>query len=92
MDSTSNRLASWIYRSSRKEEMYLYLRREADFAVVPAALLERFGRPEFVMRLELHAGRRLARADVGRVMLDLREQGYHLQMPPELKPTLYEGE
>lgn len=72
--------------------MYLYLAAEDDFDRVPSALLERFGRPEFVMQLELHAGRALAREDVHSVMHNLREQGFHLQLPPKLIPDLYEGD
>jgi uncharacterized protein YcgL (UPF0745 family) len=69
--------------------MYLYLAEEGGFATVPKPLLERFGKPVLVMELELHEGRRLAREDVGTVMRNLAERGYHLQMPPVLDPTLH---
>ncbi len=81
----------WIYKSPRKDEMYLYLAEENGFDAVPAALMARFGQPVLVMELALHQGRKLARADVERVMDDLSGQGYHLQMPPALKPDLYHG-
>jgi len=71
--------------------MYLYLAQQDNFDCVPPALLERFGRPEFVMDLELRHGRPLAREDVGRVMAALRAQGYFLQLPPKLKPDMYHG-
>jgi uncharacterized protein YcgL (UPF0745 family) len=87
----SDSLDCWIYKSPRKDEMYLYLAGEDAFDSVPAALLEQFGRPEFVMRLTLDAGRPLAREDVVQVMAQLREQGFFLQMPPRLEPTLYHG-
>jgi uncharacterized protein YcgL (UPF0745 family) len=82
----------WIYRSPRKDEMYLYLPAEDGFDELPPALLERFGRPEFVMQLELSPGRPLAREDVASVVRNLREVGYHLQLPPKLVPDLYEGD
>ncbi|MFM1891696.1 MAG: hypothetical protein RLZ44_773 [Pseudomonadota bacterium] len=72
--------------------MYLYLPAEAAFDTLPAGLLERFGSPEFVMQLELHAGRPLAREDVAQVLRNLRERGFHLQLPPKLTPDLYEGD
>jgi uncharacterized protein YcgL (UPF0745 family) len=72
----------WIYKSLRKNQMYLYLTDEGDFTRVPAPLLERFGRPGFVMKLALHAHRRLAHADVNEVLSQLRQRGWYLQMPP----------
>jgi len=81
----------WIYRSTRKDEMYLYLAAEETFDEVPDLLLQRFGRPQFVMQLELTPARRLARVETSAVITALREQGYFLQMPPELRPDLYHG-
>jgi len=91
MSEPTDHLPCWIYKSPRKQEMYLYLARENDFDDLPEALLSRFGKPEFVMELELHAGRPLAREDVHQVMTNLRERGFHLQMPPELDPDMYYG-
>jgi len=85
-------LCCWVYRSPRKEGMYLYLRREGAFELVPEPLLQRFGRPEPVMQLELHPERKLARADVLKVLHNLRVLGYHLQLPPDIRPALYRGE
>jgi len=84
-------LPCWIYKSPKKDEMYLYLAAEEGFDPVPAPLMERFGSPVLVMELALHAGRKLAREDVAKVMRNLSEQGYHLQMPPALRPDLYHG-
>ena len=38
------------------------------------------------MELNLHPARRLAREDVVKVMTNLDTQGFHLQMPPEIRP------
>ena len=84
-------LPCWVYRSPRKPEMYLYLAEEDGFERVPQALLQRFGEPILVIELELSTRRRLAREDVNQVMADLRELGYHLQLPPSLQPGLYHG-
>lgn len=91
MTDPTDKLPCWIYKSPRKNEMYLYLAEEDGFAELPEALMSRFGTPELVMELELHAGRPLAREDVARVMANLRERGFHLQMPPELDPDMYYG-
>jgi len=72
----------WIYRSPRKDEMYLYLAEQDGFSAVPEALLRHFGRPHFVMELELGPEQRLAREDADEVRANLAERGFHLQMPP----------
>ncbi|WP_456379808.1 YcgL domain-containing protein [Thiolapillus sp.] len=81
----------WIYKSSKKDEMYLYLAKEDDFSEVPELLMARFGQPSLVMQLDLHRERTLARADTARVMQQLEDEGYFLQMPPNLRPDLYYG-
>ena len=53
--------------------------------------MARFGEPVLVIELELSPQRALAREDVTQVMHNLREQGFHLQMPPQLQPELYQG-
>ena len=81
----------WIYKSLRKDEMYLYLAEEDGFEAVPEALMQQFGAAGLVMELALDQDRTLAREDVGQVMANLRERGFHLQMPPVLRPDVYYG-
>lgn len=84
-------LHCWVYRSTRKQEMYLYLAGENAFDRVPDTLLENFGDPILVIELELNPERKLAREDVNTVMSNLDERGFHLQMPPQLSPEMYHG-
>ena len=84
-------LPCWVYRSPRKQEMYLYLAAEDAFDRVPDALLAQFGEPILVIELELSPTRQLAREDVNTVMANLRDKGFHLQMPPQLNPDMYHG-
>lgn len=81
----------WIYKSPKKDEMYLYIPRQDNFEDVPELLLQKFGKPLFVMELELSPERKLARENVETVLNNLAENGFHLQMPPDLKPSLYHG-
>ncbi len=81
----------WIYKSPLKDEMYLYLATREGFAAVPPDLLDRFGPPQFVMELELHAARKLAREDATQVMSNLVARGYHLQLPPRTQALLPPG-
>ncbi len=71
-----------VYRSPRREEMYLYVDRERGLADVPAELLERFGEPQEVMSLVLTPERKLARAEVSDVLASIEQRGFYLQMPP----------
>jgi len=79
-------LRCWIYRSSKRDEMYLYLVEEQGFDTVPEALIRMFGQPVRVMELKLSLARPLAREDVAQVLHNLRTQGFHLQMPPGIVP------
>lgn len=71
-----------IYKSPRKDEMYLYVDRKEDLERVPEALLEQFGTPKSVMVIPLTAERSLARADAAEVLEKIESQGFYLQMPP----------
>lgn len=71
-----------VYRSSRRDGMYLFVDRKDDLQEVPQALLEDFGRPEPSLVLHLTPERRLQRATAPEVLAAIREKGYFLQMPP----------
>ncbi|HEY5789687.1 MAG TPA: YcgL domain-containing protein [Gammaproteobacteria bacterium] len=81
-------MACVVYRGKRKDDTYLYVERADDFARVPDALLRQLGELERVLELELHAARRLARADPAAVMRALRDDGFYLQLPPRDEPGL----
>ncbi|WXL27833.1 YcgL domain-containing protein [Ectopseudomonas mendocina] len=72
-----------IYKSPRKNEMYLYVLRSEGLSRVPEALLNVFGKPALAMELVLTPERQLAREDINKVLENLKEQGFHLQMPPQ---------
>jgi uncharacterized protein YcgL (UPF0745 family) len=71
-----------IYKSSRKNEMYLYVLRSDALKRVPEPLLAAFGTPTLAFELVLSPERALAREDIHKVLENLSTQGYHLQMPP----------
>lgn len=79
-------MKTYIYKSSRKDELYLYLVKKDDFSGVPQALFDSMGKePIFVMEVELTADRTLAREDVENVKKNLETVGYHVQMPPPVQ-------
>ncbi len=69
-----------VYKSPRKREMYLYVEKKDALKRVPEALLAAFGPPQLAFDLVLSPERKLAREDVDKVLANVREQGYHLQM------------
>ncbi|WP_127477686.1 YcgL domain-containing protein [Sulfurivermis fontis] len=73
----------FIYKSSKKDQLYLYLPRQDDFKDVPPILMDTMGQPVFVMELELNPERKLARANVAEVLAGLADRGFYLQMPPK---------
>ena len=77
-----------VYKGSRRAETYLYVPAADALARVPDTLLELMGELELVMEIELHPKRRLAREDIATVLRNLRERGYHLQMPPVDTPSV----
>ena len=75
-----------IYKTASKDEMYLYLNRAKGFESVPEALLKSFGEPLLVTTMVLTETKKLARADIEKVMADLSVKGFYLQMPPPKFP------
>ena len=73
----------FIYKSLKKDYLYLYIVKRDDFSKVPDALVNNLGKMEFVMDLMLSPERKLAREDVGKVIKSLKEQGFFVQLPPQ---------
>ncbi|MEG7407258.1 YcgL domain-containing protein, partial [Serratia marcescens] len=42
-----------IYRSTKRDQTYLYVEKKDDFSRVPEALMKSFGVPQFAMMLSL---------------------------------------
>lgn len=78
----ANRRLVSIYRSPRRDGMYLYVDRKEGLARVPDALRELFGTPQHAMDLLVTAERKLARVAAADVLAKIAEQGFYLQMPP----------
>ncbi len=79
-----------IYKSSRKDQTYLYLVKRDDFSAVPEALRQMFGTPVLVTVLDLAQRDKLAGADLEKVRADLADKGFYLQLPPPQEDLLKE--
>ncbi len=71
----------YIYRCSRKEDLYIYLAEKDDFSGVPGEIMRGLGITEFSMELEITPRSKLAREDASTVIRNLEENGFHLQLP-----------
>ena len=63
--------------------MYIYLAEEDDFSKVPRDIFNSLGIIAFAMELELSPDKKLAKEDPAKVMENLEENGFHLQLPDE---------
>ena len=82
-----------IFKSSKKDEMYLYIARSEltknqteaanPLEILPEAMRTAFGRATFVMDLELSESRKLARVNVLHVIDSIQNKGFFIQVPPE---------
>ena len=75
----------FIYRCSRKEDLYIYLAEKDDFSRVPAEIMRGLGITEFSMELELTSKQKLAKEDAVTVIRNLEEKGFHLQLPSDAR-------
>jgi uncharacterized protein YcgL (UPF0745 family) len=73
--------------------MYLYIHENKTSKDLPKELIKMVKDLTHTLDLELSPERKLAREDINMVMKNLKEKGYHLQMPPDpLSPNLYLGD
>ncbi|GAA0356341.1 YcgL domain-containing protein [Bowmanella denitrificans] len=71
-----------IYKSSKKDETYLFVPKRDDFSDVPQALMQHFGTPSLVMVMAIKPDSKLAIGDAAKVCQAMQEQGFYLQLPP----------
>ena len=76
------KIACDVYKSVNKENYYLYVLADQGVEHVPEALRQQLGQVEIALSLELTEERSLAKEDPVVVMANLKERGYHLQLPP----------
>ncbi|GAA3937717.1 YcgL domain-containing protein [Litoribacillus peritrichatus] len=71
-----------IYKSPRRDEMYLYIEKLKGLKELPEALLEVFGKPIHVMDMLVKPDSKLSRVEAEKVLEDIASKGFFLQMPP----------
>ncbi len=76
-------MKTFIYRCSLKPDMYIYLAEEDVFDNVPKAIFSSLGIVEFCMELDISADKKLARENTDTVLSNLKQHGFHLQLPSD---------
>ncbi|MCW8092548.1 YcgL domain-containing protein [Alteromonas sp. ASW11-130] len=79
-----------VYKTLRKEGMYLYLPKKDNFNDVPESLMKSFGKPQFVMLVAVEKHAKVAGVHADTLKKALAEEGYYLQMPAQLENWLGE--
>jgi len=80
----SDDLTCYVYRSSAKADLYVYLLEKDDFDCLPKELKAGFARLDFAMELALSEQRKLIKEDKKEVIKNLQTQGFHIQMPSDI--------
>ena len=75
-------MLAFVYKSSRKEQLYIYLLERDGFHKLPQELLHGLGEMIFVMQVALDQRQQLGREDITIVRTNLQQQGFHIQFPP----------
>ena len=78
----------FIYRSSIKEGLYVYLAEQDGLQELPEPVLKQLGEPELAMTLDLQPERKLSQEDTRVVLENLKTRGFHLQMPRDIENQL----
>lgn len=81
--SNTKRFCS-VYKSGKKNEMYLYVDRKTDLATLPDELIAVFGSASHVLDMILTPEKKLARVAASKVLTSIAEKGFYLQMPPSV--------
>ncbi len=75
-------MKTWVYKSSRRANTYLYVDRQDDFTRIPNTLMDLMGSLDFVLEVDLSTREKLAQANISEVRSLLTERGFYIQMPP----------
>jgi hypothetical protein len=79
-----------VFRSSKKPDTYLYVRRGYPWNDLPETLRTLFGKPVHAMDLILTPERKLARTSAKQVLASIADKGFFLQMPEEQDMAIVE--
>ncbi len=77
-----------VFKSTRVDDLYVYVEKSAGLDGLPELLLERFGAPMHVMTMLVKSDKTLAKASGKQVLAEIARQGFYLQLPSQLDEEL----
>ena len=75
----------FVYRSSKKDGLYVYLADEDGLGKLPEPVQKQLGEAEFAMTLDLSKRTSLGHENISTVRENLGNQGFHIQMPNDIE-------
>jgi len=81
----------FVYRSSKKDGLYVYLAAEDGLEHLPTPVLQQLGEPELAMSIDLSTRTSLGQENLEEVLSNLKRQGFHLQMPKDIEHLLVQA-
>ena len=73
-----------IFRSDTKNGLYVYLAEDKTIEDLPEELIKLIGKYTEAMDLDLSERSKLANEDIDKVKANLKDQGYHVQLPRDI--------
>lgn len=79
---------TYVYRSSKKDGLYLYLPKTIDKCELPDAVAQQMGEPELALSFMLTSDRKLGQEDPATVISNIESRGFHIQMPRDIEDQI----
>lgn len=73
-----------IFKGNREQQLYVYVPWGSGEENIPDELRKRMGLLTEVMTLKISPDKKLARAKAANVLKAIKENGYYLQLPPDI--------
>lgn len=83
LQKDNSEMKCYIYRSSKRDNCYLYVTQELDFSMVPDELMSVFGKPIFSMSILLDENKKYAVGCGKELKQKLNTDGFIMQMLTE---------
>ncbi len=83
-------MLTYVYKSLKKADTYVYLSARDDFARLPEPLRAQLGGLQFVLEVALVPERKLALENPAVVRENLVMRGFHVQFPPTMADPMTE--
>lgn len=74
-----------VYRSSKKEGLYVYVLEDAGLDHLPDPVMKQLGEPTLALTVDLSKRTSLGQENIAEVRGNLESQGFHIQMPKDIE-------